>query len=141
MKTIVAIWGPANQGKSSTVKLICKEILTQFPNATTVPLIIDYSIDIKVIITLNGKTIGIESQGDPSSRIFRSLDEFGKLSCDIIICSTRSSGATVEAVSQMHEKFGYDRIWATNYRTKDFNKDLLNQTSADQIIELIKTQL
>jgi len=137
-KTIIANWGQADKGKSATIKLIAEKIIKNYPNAILSPLNIEYSSDIKVIITLGNIKIGIESQGDPNSRLFSSLKEFSQVNCDLIICSTRTTGATVNAVNALSKTDSYEIIWATNYRSIDKNQDVLNDLSANQIFELIQ---
>lgn len=136
-KTVFGIWGRAKQGKSETVKEIAKEILAHHPSATSLPVHIDYSKDIQVIITIGKITIGIESQGDPGSRLFRSLDKFSAAKCDIIICSARSSGATFDTVGELHAK-GYDIVWVTNHRSAHKDHAMLNDISAKHIYKLVE---
>lgn len=137
-KNIIAIWGQAQQGKSDTVKRIAQHILSNYPTAISTPTNIDFSADIKVIIEIGKIKIGIESQGDPNSRLFESLKEFAKIKCDLIICSTRTSGATVDVVSNLHSSDNYEIIWATNYRSNEKPHATLNDLSARQIFELIQ---
>lgn len=137
-KTVFAIWGHAQQGKSETVKRIAQEITAAYPTATTDPVTIDYSADIQVIITIGKITIGIESQGEPNSRLFASLTKFSSVNCDIIVCSTRTSGATVNAVSELHYSHGYDIVWTTNHRSNEKNQTTLNDISAKHIFGLIQ---
>lgn len=137
-KTIFAIWGHAQQGKSDTVKRIAQEITTAYPIAITSPAPINYSGDIQVIITIGKITIGIESQGDPNSRLFASLKQFSSANCDIIICSTRTSGATVNAVSALKSTHGYDIVWATNHRSNEKNRTTLNDISAKHLFGLVQ---
>lgn len=137
-KTIFANWGPSEQGKSDTVKRIAKEILAAFPTATTLPKAINFSSDIQVIITIGKITIGIESQGDPNSRLLKSLKSFSTDNCDIIICSTRTSGRTVDAVSALHSSHGYDVVWVTNHRSKEKSQEALNDISAKHIFTLVQ---
>jgi hypothetical protein len=137
-KTVFANWGHAQEGKSETVKRIALEITSAYPTATTNPDVIDYSGDIQVIITIGNTKIGIESQGDPKSRIFESLTKFSSANCDIIVCSTRTSGATVHAVTELHASHGYDIVWVTNHRSKEKPQETLNTLSAKYIFELIQ---
>ena len=65
--------------------------------------------DIRVVLTINGIKIGIESQGDPGGRLIESLDLFVKLKCQLIICATRTRGKKVTAVKDL-EKSGYKII-------------------------------
>lgn len=134
-KAIVALYGISNQGKSETIKLIYSLIKTAYPRAIFNEIFIGG--DIKVIVTIGKIKIGIESQGDPGSRMSQSLIDFDSASCDIIICATRTSGTTVDTVSSYHKK-GYDIIWATNYISYEKPHTQLNQISAEQIFELIQ---
>ncbi|MFV1951811.1 MAG: hypothetical protein ACC630_07665, partial [Nitrospinota bacterium] len=65
--------------------------------------------DVRAVVTINGVKIGIESQGDPNSRLFKSLKLFAKLQCHVIVCATRTRGATVKAVES--QKSDYEVIW------------------------------
>lgn len=136
-KTVIANWGHADQGKSETVKKVAQLLIQLNSNVELEPSNIDFSKDIRVIITIDGIKYGIESMGDPNSRLFSSLPYFVEQNCDFIICSTRTSGATVDKVNALR-KDGYDIIWVTNHRSRDRNKELLNQLSAKNILELIK---
>lgn len=137
-KTIFANWGQARKGKSDTVKRIAQEILATYPTAITSPTTINYSGDIQVIITIGNVTIGIESQGDPNSRLFESLKMFSSANCDIIICSTRTSGGTVDAVSALHSSYGYEIVWVTNHRSNEKSQSTLNDISAKHIFTLVQ---
>ncbi len=137
-KTVFANWGTAQQGKSSTVKKVAQLILKNYPHAISDPNVIDFSGDIQIVITFGKIKIGIESQGDPNSRLLASLDHFVNISCDVIICSTRTSGTTVEAVNDLNKKHRYDNVWITNYRSNEKNQDLLNDLSAQHIFELVQ---
>lgn len=137
-KTIIANFGGGTQGKSGTIKKIIKLILNKYPNALTNPPKISYHGDVKVIIEIDNIKIGIESQGDPNSRIFKSLKEFASINCDLIICATRTSGATVNAVYSLRKSHDYDIIWVTNYRSANKDTELLNELSANHILELVE---
>ncbi len=137
-KTIFANWGHAQQGKSDTIKRIVQEILATYPTATTSPSTINFSGDIQVVITIGQISIGIESQGDPNSRLFESLKMFSSANCDIIICSTRTSGRTVGAVSALHYSHGYDIVWVTNHRSNEKNQTILNDISAKHFFTLVQ---
>lgn len=140
-KTVFANWGHAQQGKSDTVKRIAQEIINAYPTAITDPATIDYSKDIQVVISIKDIKIGIESQGDPNSRLFKSLAKFSTENCNVIVCSTRTYGATVDAVGALHASHGYDIIWVTNHRSNEKNKALLNDISAKHICTLIQQVL
>lgn len=139
-KTVLANWGLEKQGKSDVTKRLAKLILANYPDATVEPSPVDYSGDIKVIITIGKIKIGVEGQGDPGSRsrIYQSLPEFAEKKCDLIICTCRTYGNTVKAVEALHYNHGYDVIWVTNHRSNEKDKEQLNQFSAQQLFELFK---
>ncbi len=62
-------------------------------------------VDLTVVMTIDDLKVGMESQGDPNSRLFNSLDHFVKIGCKVIVCATRSRGATVEAVNSLAGEF------------------------------------
>lgn len=135
-KSVISIYGPSSQGKSETVRETANLLLTAFPNHTLQA--INNGADITYIVDINGIKIGIESQGDPNSRMFQSLQTFVTQGCDIIICSCRSRGATAWAVEDLHRHHQYEIIWSTNYRSWHKNQTQLNQIAASEILELIK---
>jgi hypothetical protein len=97
--TVIALSGVAKQGKSSSIKE-SYELLKQ--NLTIDEITHEIlGADIRAVLTIGRVKIGIESQGDPSSRLFESLKLFTSLGCQIIICATRSRGATVQAVQDL----------------------------------------
>ncbi len=96
-KKIIGLFGAAKVGKSTTINKVY-DILTQKYDYTEIGQSLLQYKDIRVVIVINGIKIGIESQGDPNSRLKESLDIFVKVGCDIIVCATRTSGMTVSWV-------------------------------------------
>lgn len=102
-RTIIAVRGVTNQGKSASIKIAYSLLRELYPAAHIEEF--HFGVDITVVITINGVKVGIESQGDPNSRLFQSLEHFVKIGCKVIVCATRSRGATVEAVNSLAGKF------------------------------------
>ena len=101
MATIFALQGAGNSGKSSTLIELYNLIKVKYPTAV-VQTLHNATTDIKVIINpVNGLRIGIESRGDPNSRLSQSLTDFRNANCDIIFCACRTSGMTVQWVKAM----------------------------------------
>lgn len=64
--------------------------------------------DLKVLIHYRDITIGLESQGDPGSRLVTSITDFVKeLSCDIIICACRTRGKDARTIKLICRKNHY----------------------------------
>ena len=99
MAHIIALQGPGNSGKTSTLIQVLKDLQAKYPSAT-VQALHGATNDIKVVLRrVNGKIVGIESQGDPGSRLQQSLSDLLAAKCDVIFCACRTRGTTVGWVS------------------------------------------
>jgi molybdopterin-guanine dinucleotide biosynthesis protein len=70
-KTLLALRGTANSGKTTTIKRVYRLLNSRHKDAEII-----YSKvyrDFMVVLIIKGRKIGIESQGDPRSRLGRSL--------------------------------------------------------------------
>lgn len=147
-KTIIGIYGRANEGKSETIKQVCRILLSKFPNAISSNKEIDYEEDILVAINLGNIKIGLESQGDPKSRIITE-NTLNKLAdenidpmlgnCDIIVCATRTIGETVGKVDQLAGLYGYNTLWLSSFWSPSLDSNVLNNLAAENIIGIIKS--
>lgn len=101
-KLVIANTGTGNRGKSTSVKEVYKLVTSRYPENIQIihPL---ESGDVKVIVEVQGILVGIESKGDPKSRIFDSLDDFQAAGCSIILIACRTYGDTFDAVDGMHQ--------------------------------------
>ena len=148
-RTLLVNKGVADRGKSASIKMLVQEILSvykqasyqayhynynqeQFFNAD-----LSYKGDVTVIINIDGTKIGIESQGDPKSIIFKSLPFFVDQNCDIIVCASRTYGATYDIVEEISSEHNYDLIWLTNPRAKHSNA-FFNLLFVKQVISIIE---
>ena len=105
MTQVYVISGPRNVGKSTTIRIIYNMLLEKYKG---VKFFLDSGEgkEISVIIEdVNGKKIGLESRGDPvdeeqaknNKNSYRNnLKKFKKKKCDIIFCTSRKSGRTVD---------------------------------------------
>lgn len=99
MKKVIALWGSADSGKSSTLKIVHKG-LSKLSERTVEAFSVSGG-DVRDIFIINGAKVGIETQGDPGSRLEKSLDIFKSEGCKLIICATRTKGQTTELVSSL----------------------------------------
>lgn len=101
MPHLFALQGPGNCGKSDTLIRLFKALQTKYPSATIHELH-SGTKDIGVIMHgVKGLVVGIESQGDPNSRLQQSLPAFAAAKCDIIFCACRTKGMTVGWVNAL----------------------------------------
>ena len=101
MASIFALQGLGSSGKTSTLIELLNLITAKYPRAT-VQAFHGGTRDVKVIIfPVNGLKVGIESRGDPNSRLLQSLADFRNANCDIVFCACRTSGMTVQWINAM----------------------------------------
>jgi hypothetical protein len=135
MKTVIALYGPANTGKSSTVKKVYELLKAKYPNAPVTHEIIHH--DVRAIIKINGHSIGIESQGDPGSRIFTSISLFVQEECDIIVCATRTRGQTVEVIENLKPQYCVN--WVQKLREpNEAQHEQINKALASDILKQVQ---
>jgi hypothetical protein len=143
MKQIFGLYGTSNIGKSETIRNVYRKLIEEFPNFIfhkDYKSITNETGDISVVIIINGKIIGIESQGDPNSRIFISLPIFVKLNCDIILCATRTRGGTVHEVEKLQTT--YDIKWIKKNRSENEKKYKAdNDKISIEILSMISEKL
>jgi len=137
-KAVIALRGVGDSGKSTTIKMVysllseeCKlQILEEY----------DGVVDQWVIFKLNGKKVGIESQGDPGSRLERTLRHFKDEGCDIIVCATRTRGKTNEWVTALDPP--YSILWEQKTRADTpFGHARCNKSDARKITDKVKANV
>ena len=113
------------------------------PNAKVEDLAPSWGIEVKVTLTINATKIGIESRGDPSNRLPESLLEFVAIGCNIIICATRTSGGTVDAVDDLKTAQGHEIIWFEQKDAGDSEsaREAANRKMAKQIVSEVEKSL
>ena len=81
MKTIIVNKGRSRQGKSKTIIKTAELLKQQYPNAI---ILFEESgdDDIKMMLSIDAIKIGIESKGDPNSRLKNSISEFTEQNCN-----------------------------------------------------------
>ena len=105
MPNIYALQGRGNTGKSMTLKALSTTLQTNYPSAS-VQTIYNGTADIAIIMRgVNGLVVGIESQGDPSSRLQNTLAAFANVNCDIIFCACRTRGMTVNWINALSPRY------------------------------------
>lgn len=138
-KTIIAVYGRAGEGKSETIKNVVSIFENLFPFALIQYL--ENDGDILAIISLGSVKIGIESQGDPNSRMIHkdTIDQLIAKSCEIIVCATRTDGMTVKKVDQLAVQYGFNTIWKSSYYTNGLDTTVANRIAAEEIVNLIQS--
>ena len=134
MKTIICLWGGAGIGKTSSIRAVWDRL-----NISNKPPLHQSADDICAIVPFCNSTVGIASQGDPYSAQDEWLEELMNLGCEIIVCASRTKGSTVDAVEDVAQRGEYVTIWFSPFYSSDsVNINVLNNLTADAVIELIR---
>lgn len=137
MKTIIALKGRASCGKSSTLNLVIDILKKKYQNASYNLLINgrDKKLIINnLVVNKNNLRVGIETQGDPNSRLASSLLDFNNMKCDIIFCACRTRGQT-QKIIESYKNNGYN-IQFINQTISNNNQQQVNCNSANQLINI-----
>jgi hypothetical protein len=139
-KTIIQVWGPQGEGKTSTIQLIREELILAYINpAHTYPF--PKKKEISDLLICNGFKVGIESSGDDIyyNGLNQRLDDFiVKQAVDILICTSRVRNNVDAHIKKLATQNGYRILKVTNYRSDDpgFIQDALNQLAAKHLVLL-----
>ena len=135
-KTILCVFGPANTGKTSTIRRV-DEMLQSY-GAKVVRELFEENDFAREYIFRKHK-IGILSLGDPGSSQTEHLEQLANDDCEIIVCASRSKGTTCDAVSIIAKR-NYDRYWISPLYEYDHKHPLavdMHELNAEFIIKAI----
>ncbi|HKY28772.1 MAG TPA: hypothetical protein VJM12_12605 [Pyrinomonadaceae bacterium] len=133
MRIVFALRGKSKLGKSPTIRTVVEMLTEKCPDAS-----IEHNHttkrDVRLVLTINNLKIGVESQGGPNLK--ESLDLFVRIGCDVIICATKTSGATVDAVNALQ---GFDVHWLEQReQSKPHEQVLRSLIMAREIVERVE---
>lgn len=115
-KLVIANRGCGGLGKSSAVKSVYYLLKSEGyePELEVWQGWEEYG-DIKAIFLIKGVKVGIESQGDPDSKMEGTIDEFIERGCEIIVTACRTKGSTFTKVRDyLGKELGFDIIWSAH---------------------------
>ena len=120
-------------GKSPTIRTVVEMLTEKHPDAS-----IEYNHttkrDVRLVLTINSLKIGVESQGGPNLK--ESLDLFARIGCDLIICATKTTGASIDAVNALQ---GFDVRWLEQLeQSKPHEQVLRSLVMAREIAERVE---
>lgn len=131
---IFALKSSGNAGKTTSIKLLPGLLREKYPTCVVTKTYFgDAYRDIKLIIEIGQIKIGIESQGDPNSRLCKTLAEFVAQKCNIIICATRMWGQTVDCVNSYSKSYEIKFI----DKDKEFNESKWDESNRSYAMILL----
>ena len=143
-KKLFCLKGRANVGKSAAMCLIYNKIMEKYHLNSEMdcdlyePKFLKGQLKeiVVVIRNVNGLTIGIISYGDWGDMVSKKLQLLTDRNCDIIFCTARTRGATVQEVRKMKEK-GYEvKFVKKNIADSNTHYITVNEEQADKLLEM-----
>lgn len=126
MTNIYAVYGAANKGKTTTLGMIRKNLKEKYPSFTERIRYEEDWGDFSVILdNINGKKIGIESEGE-TENLVESLKYFISEKCDIIFCASRTRGFSMNCIKS------YENGNDVEYIKKEYCDDEKKQKSVNE---------
>lgn len=137
MGAIILISNSANKGKSSILVELANLILDKYVDIQT---IYTYkhktTIDFTLVIKVKGKIVAFESKSTTLNPLENRLEKIiADYNPDLIFCTSKTKGASLNTVNQIASKFNYNCIKTSTYQVaNDFEK--ANQTKAKHLFYL-----
>jgi GTPase SAR1 family protein len=121
MESIIAIYGPANVGKTHTLcKLI--ELIAHEQN-----IAVEISGDTKQTFVINGKTVCICTAGDNKWEVQKALEYSGKNNCDVAVLASRTKGGSSSTISSFAKENNVSLKWWRCFDTQSWPDDLRDE--------------
>lgn len=147
-KKIVALYNSSNQGKTSTLRklsiLLNEKYSSQLQNYELHETKNSGS-DFIMVFKLYGLNFSIISEGDIGTIVKKHLDKFSY--SDVIICTTRTKGSTVDVVKAFQKEHQAKLIWFSSYavdhRLKKYSEflDQANSLNASHLWKLLEDSI
>jgi len=137
-KTIVAVWHSGSKGKTSTLRAVATHLVRIYPNYKILHGSISAAGDFSLVVEINRQVIAVESKGDPHTQLLERLEEIVvRFTPDVIFCTTRTKGDTIQAVETIENKHGYEAIWSSTYQIAR-NQAAANDLKGQHLIALLQ---
>lgn len=133
-KTLLAIYATESVGKTTSIKNFYENFLSK--HSSQIKNIFSFCEDdpndvYKIVELQNGVKIGVCSFGDDGSS-YEKLDNFAKQDCKVIVCASRTKGASVDSINKLIEELNEtnstlkDELEKINNEIQDLNKNMNN---------------
>ena len=146
-KLVIAVQNSANCGKTTTLRYLMDLIKIKYEEKITIIREIEIynnNNDFIFDFSVNNLKFSILSEGDVGGKVSENLDKLEN--SDIIICTTRTKGSTVEAVKNFRNKYKAKLIWSRTYTVdkeiKKNNESIkeANMLKAEHLLKLLQDQ-
>ena len=142
MKKLIALIGSDNTGKNVAVRFAFEKLKRGRPAIEEEFWI---GSDITAIMNFDGVRVGIATNGEPNTgvekeiRLRETLRLFRKAGCQLIICTTRTRGKTVERVEKFSNNNGYGVTWIEKSRFSGGDHQRSStESKAEEVVSTVK---
>jgi len=140
-RTIIALWGIGDSGKTTTISLVYNHFRQQ---GATVIYGGDYTRrrqkgagEIKgAVLEIDGVLVGFASPGDRPDILLPLLEAPVERGCIIIVCATHTRGGTVKVVRELGQQ-GFQVEWIEK-ACQQLDRDDGNRKKANEIIKKVR---
>lgn len=91
-KRLIALRGKSGVGKSSSIYMLYRLLVTEPSNKPLSFTSIGRKFDFEAVVLVGGYKVGLVNRGDTSTVLRRYLSKFVKKRCDVIVCAARTKG-------------------------------------------------
>lgn len=141
-KRLIALRGPSNVGKSTTLHILYKLLLAHPDTKPISFTMLGYKIDFSAIIAINGVKIGIVNRGDVPGPLKEFIDDLATEHCKIIVCAARTKGDVEAMLDSFNSKFELVTMLKSKSSVGDEDAYMLcNQSSAHELAAKIYSSL
>lgn len=124
-KLIIAVYGRANVGKTSSLRALKQSIESKLTASGTVYTYTDIipisNFDFRGYFTTGGAMIGISSAGDDLNAVQSGLTVLHQEGCDMIFIGARTKGAGAAYINDFGAANGYEVIWLAKESLYNFS--------------------
>lgn len=141
-KILIAVWHSGDKGKTESIRASAHALISVRPmykSLFPIPILIPPIGDFRMVVNVKGSIVAFESQGDPGTKLdLRLKDIESTYNPDVIICSCRTRGETVQAIWSMSPN--YEIIYTSTYDTNiTAVHSSLNNLKGTHIIDILIT--
>lgn len=134
--------GYEKTGKSASIKAVFRELASRVPKEDVKRLEGSedayVKADIRGIIKYRDVKIGIESQGDPQSKLPNHICEFIGNNCSIIVCACRTKGMDFDGVFDIIRAKSYAEFACPHFCVKDLPDDTYPQLNGEYACQVVR---
>ena len=104
-KQLIALRGKSCVGKSSTLHLLYKHLLTHPGTKPVTFEALGRKLDFIATLSIEGHNIGIFNRGDVPATVQELLDRLVEQKCQVIVCAARTKGEVENVLKSQGRKY------------------------------------